>query len=543
MSPAAESTQVAVVGAGPVGKTIALLLAAYGVSSQLIERGDGLSDEPKAISVDDESLRIFQQAGVVNEVLRIIVPGMGTQYFDAEGAPLFLAGSPRPGRFCYPFKNSFSQPELEAVLHRAAAEHPLINYWLHTEVTGVTPHAEGALLQLAATDGTGTQQTMEVPWVIGSDGGRSTVRAAAGIEMTGHSEEDAWLVIDTVEDPHRQRWGLHCGSPERPHVIIPGREGRCRYEFPVTAQECAVGQTPSLSLIGTLLRPYRRITAEQVERAVVYRFHALNAVRYRTGRLLLAGDAAHMMPPFAGQGLNSGMRDAFNLSWKLASHLAGPAKEELLNSYEAERQPQAGEMIRFSRRLGRVVMTRHRRLAEARDRIVRDYLSEQDGRLHLETMGFRPSLTLSGGARMSGPEPLGTAVQQAQVFDLGTGEVVLSDEALGPGWAVLGVNVAAADWEAVGGVADATAARRIHLDTAGFSPELGATDAVLVDFDGSAAQRFRSLSGRFALIRPDRIIAGFWHPGDHGPVLQEVRQWLTTIPSEGNPHDRVHHTP
>jgi hypothetical protein len=134
--------------------------------------------------------------------------------------------------------------------------------------------------------------------------------------MRGVSYDQPWLVIDTVNDPHTEENGLHYGEPARPPVIVPGRDGRWRYEFLLNAGEGRPGDIPSARLVADLLARYRRIEPHEIERAIIYTFHALVAERWQVERCFLLGDATHMVPPFAGQGLNSGIRDAGNLCWK-----------------------------------------------------------------------------------------------------------------------------------------------------------------------------------------------------------------------------------
>ncbi|MFJ6651456.1 FAD-dependent monooxygenase [Microbacterium sp. NPDC091313] len=531
MVPEHTEGSVVVVGAGPVGKTAALLLASYGIGTVVIEKGDGLSDEPKAISVDDETLRIYQQAGIVEDVLRIIVPGIGTQYFDSEGEPLFLGGSPRPGRFGYPFKNPFSQPELEQVLHAALTREPLVTYLTGHEVRELHQSPREVTVRVAASDG--SEFDVSAAFLIGADGGRSTVRAQAGIPMTGRSYPDAWLVVDTTNDPHDERYGLHYGDPRRPHVIVPGLDGRCRYEFPVTPGECEAGAEPPLELIQQLLKPYRSISADEIDRAVVYRFHALNSTQYRVGRVFVAGDAAHMMPPFAGQGLNSGMRDVFNLSWKIAHVLAGTMADSALDSYDSERRPQAGLVVAFSERLGRVVMTENSRLAHARDRIVRSHLADPDGLRYFQAMGFRPPLTLRQGLLVAGEGPVGDALPQPRVFDLTAGALVPLDVPLGGDWAIVGVQVDAAGWADAAQVAAVTGAQRVHVDLDGRNPRSLPVDRIIADVDGTLADALRARSGRFLLVRPDRVLAASWAPGEQEQIIAAVTPWFTSASSDG----------
>lgn len=159
------------------------------------------------------------------------------------------------------------------------------------------------------------------------------MRSALGIRMTGSTFAQPWIVVDCIEDAHDERFALHHADPQRPTVIVPGRDGWCRYEFMLLRGEDPQIAT-SFSFVRRLLALHRgEVTPEQVIRSAVYGFHALNAERWKEDRVLLLGDAAHLMPPFAAQGLNSGMRDATNLAWKLAAVLRGRAGERLRDTY------------------------------------------------------------------------------------------------------------------------------------------------------------------------------------------------------------------
>ncbi len=211
--------------------------------------------------------------------------------------------------------------------------------------TGLDQH-DGHVDVHVATDAGAEMVTAR--YVMGADGGRSTVRESLGISMSGRSYDEPWLVADTLADPHRQMYGMHFGVPERPTVIIPGKDGRCRYEFLLFPGEGAPGDRPGHELIAKLLAPHREIAPDQVERAVIYTFNGLVADQWRAGRVFLAGDAAHMMPPFAGQGLNSGLRDVANLCWKLAEALAGrlaDAGTRQLRSRAQAARPRVGPAV------------------------------------------------------------------------------------------------------------------------------------------------------------------------------------------------------
>lgn len=372
---------------GPgVGMTAAALLGARGVRVAVLETRPVTSAEPKAISIDDESLRTYADAGIIADILRIVSPGTGTKYFGRHGQPVFHARGPAPYRLGYPFKNPFAQPDLERTLAAALNASRSVELRFGTLVTGLDQCGDHVAVSIATGSGT---ETVAARYVIGADGGRSAVRESLGITMTGRSYDEPWLVTDTLGDPHRQMYGMHLGIPERPTVIIPGKDGRCRYEFLLFPGEGVPGERPSQDLITKLLAPHREITPDQVERAVIYKFNGIVADQWRNGSVFLAGDAAHMMPPFAGQGLDSGLRDVANLCWKLSEALDGRLTGAALDSYEAERKPHARASVRLSERLGRVVMSTSPRMAESRDRIIAAALATPQRRAFFEEMRYR----------------------------------------------------------------------------------------------------------------------------------------------------------
>lgn len=500
-------TEVLVVGAGPTGMTAAALLAAHGVRVTVLEAREGTSEEPKAISIDDEALRTYQQAGIIRQIVDVIVPGTGTRYYDAAGEPVFQARAAVPYRLGHPFKNPFAQPDLERALADALHANELVDLRYRRSVATLEQDGDGVTVMAEAPDG---PERYRARFVLGADGGRSIVREDHGFGMTGRSYPEVWLVADTLEDHRVERYGMHHGDPARPHVIVPGQNGRCRYEFRLFEGEGAPGEEPDFELIRRLVAPYRELEPHQVERAVNYRFNAVNADRYRQGRLFVLGDAAHMMPPFAGQGLNSGIRDAANLSWKLAEVLQGRAPDALLDTYEPERKPHAGAIIAQSVRLGRIVMTVSPRVAEHRDRLVREALATPEGRAFYEEMRYRPvarhdsALTLTDGA--------GVVVGQPLVFVAETHETLRLDDAIGAGWALVGVDVDAAAWADASPLAARFGATTWHVPLDDLQPRVPAGVGSLVDLDGGLYREFEPYRGRFVLIRPDRFTAAVWAP-------------------------------
>lgn len=532
-SPAKEATlhcDVLVVGAGPVGMTAAVLLAARGVDVVMVERNAGTSSDPKAISLDDESLRTYQQAGLDEDILAVIVPGTGTAYYDADNRLLFRGRAAVPDRLGYPFKNPFAQPDLEQVLRRALEHSPRVRLLFSTSMTALVQDADGVRVTVSAE---GVEQTVEAAYVLGADGGRSAVRAAVGIDMHGTSYDDVWLVADTLGDTRTERYGMHHGDPDRPHVIVPGLYGRCRYEFLLHPEECLAGEDPPFELIELLLAPYRSIRPDQVERAVAYRFHGLSADAWRRGRVFLLGDAAHMMPPFAGQGLNTGIRDAANLTWKLAEALTRGGSEELLDSYEQERKPHADAVTRSSERLGRVVMTRDRERARARDVAVRAALETPDGRAYYEEMRWRPRAEFTEGL-VHDPDshPLvGLQLGQPKVFSFHDHRQVLLDRVTGDGWALLGVGVEPGAWSGVAETFQGLDPVLVHVPLADTVTDCGPEVRIAIDLDTRLYAEVESARDHFVLVRPDRFVAAVVLPADLARLAARATAWVRSQPS------------
>ncbi|GHD42341.1 bifunctional 3-(3-hydroxy-phenyl)propionate/3-hydroxycinnamic acid hydroxylase [Streptomyces galbus] len=519
---------VLIIGGGPVGLAMANLLAARRVPVVLVERNASTSDEAKAISLDDESLRALQAAGLADKVLDIVVPGTGTRYYDRKGRPLFHARGPGPHRLGYPFKSQFAQPELERLLLDELKSRAEADIRFSTELLSVTdnPGGSGSVATLRTSAGTETT-TLQACYVLACDGGRSTARELRGIGMTGTSHHQVWLVADTLGDPHTERYGMHHGTPGRPTVIVPGRDGRCRYEFLLHAGEGAKGQKPDFRTLRRLVAPYRTLTEEQVERCLTYTFNAVIADRWRDGNLMLLGDAAHMMPPFAGQGLNSGIRDAANLAWKIDEVWRGRATDRLLDTYEVERRPHATAMVRYSERLGDIVMTTDRRRAWLRDTAARTLMLCPPGRRYLTEMRFRPRVRQQAGL-VIGDHPLtGTQLPQPRVLVAPSLRPSPLDEVLGPSFALLGIDVPEAAWQRVDCIrwsGSVDPIRRIDISLGDRLPPSGGTRAAVADADGSLEHALASARNRFILVKPDRYIAAVMGPDDIPAVARALTE-------------------
>ncbi|MGW4111442.1 bifunctional 3-(3-hydroxy-phenyl)propionate/3-hydroxycinnamic acid hydroxylase [Actinosynnema sp. NPDC004786] len=488
---------VVVVGCGPVGAVTANLLGLHGVRTLVVERATAPHGQPRAFSCDDEALRIYQQAGLA--VGRDMHRPSTVEYVDAAGRPFATIALDEIdfGLGAGPL-HFFDQPRLEAALRAGLARFP------HVELrTGVE------LVELGEDDvvvrdvRTGERETVRARYVLGCDGARSATRAAAGIGLSGSSYGEPWLAVSGSVEPGAVRvptTRFVCDW-RRPAFVSPGAFDTYRAEFMLRPGETAEEMTRD-DTIARLVGPYVDPERFTVTRATVYTFHRLVASRWRSGRVFLLGDAAHQMPPFLGQGLCSGLRDAANLTWKLGLVLRGHADESLLDSYEAERRPHVEEMVRTSVGLGRVFLVRDRFAAAVRDAVLRAAQTVPRVRRFVRHFEFKPLPALRRGVLAGGRRrgPVGTMFPQPDVTVPGSPTPQPLDSLLGAEFTVIGPGVdraTATGWQG-------PPARFVRVlwgpdgDTAGVTS--------VVDVDGTLTAWFARHGTEVAVLRPDRFV-------------------------------------
>jgi 3-(3-hydroxy-phenyl)propionate hydroxylase len=474
---------------------MALLLARLGVASCVVERCADVHPLPRAVHLDDEAVRVLQAAGVARAFASISRPGAGLRLVDGRLRPFAEFRRGRHGRYGHPEANLFDQPDLDRLLRAALARQPLVELRTGTELTDVTEQA-GSTERGPSDDapvrvvlrGPGGVEQMRARAVLGCDGAASTVRAALGLGLRDLGFTERWFVLDVRSRRAVHNWGGidQVCNPDRPATFVSLPGDRYRWEFRMRDGE-AVAELARPERVAALTAAWGVGPGElEVLRAAEYTFRAHIAERWRVGRVLLLGDAAHLTPPFIGQGLGAGLHDAHNLAWKLATVLAG-SPERLLDTYQQERVAHAEAAIRGAVRVGRA-MTGGQDVAAALRRplaglLLRVPAVRRRAERGIETC-FPPGPLVD--RRRHRHDLAGTPCPQPRLRPDGR----LLDDVLGDGWCLL----------AAGSVDPRLAA--LAKQTGARTIELGAD----VADDGQLAAWLARGRASAALLRPDRIV-------------------------------------
>lgn len=352
-------TEVLVIGHGPVGAALSCLLGRLKVEVVVVDVALDILEMPRAIALDNEALRILQMAGLgedafaripIHEV-RMICPHVGL--FNRVNSSGHIDGHPK--------LVTFYQPELERALRREASRHASISTFAGWELLSFGETSEGVIARLRHLDG--REHELRARYLIGADGASSRVRTLIGQDFKGETYSEDWLIVDAGQrhDTAIDHVEFIC-DPKRPTPHMPAPDGRERWEFMLQPGETRE-EMESPARIAELLKPWVSPSELTIERKAVYRFHARCCDSFQKGRVFLVGDAAHITPPFVGQGLVAGLRDVANLAWKLKWVLHHGTSLSLLDSYDLERRPHAQRMINLAKLMGRMVMPSSRAAA------------------------------------------------------------------------------------------------------------------------------------------------------------------------------------
>jgi len=508
-----QEREVAIVGAGPVGLMVANLLGLAGVRVVVFERNKGLLRLPRAIAYDAETLRLFTQVGLFNEIAPGLIQNPHVRHLNARNVTLMAADFPVRSQFGHSALGTFYQPEFEKVLLNGLSRFDNVRTLFDHAVTGFEQDASGVNLKISTPNGPRLQRAS---YVVACDGGASGIRELLGAQLRGSTYAEHWLVIDAIVRNHEVSQITFSCDPRRPRVELPAVGERVRWEFMQLPGE-SEQDLMSDDKIRSLVIENTKYRSFEIERKAIYTFHARVADRWRLGRVFLAGDAAHLMPPFAGQGMNGGMKDAVNLSWKLVSVLRGQAPDSILDTYQVERAPVVRKMVEVSRRLGALIMPTSRITAAARDFLFACLNLSGTFRAFIGRGGVLPppeihqsALTDKGRDALIGqmmPQPTVNAAQGNDPLDAFLFDAFVSCHQ----WLALGIGIDPVSMLSARDLAvlDALQARFVCLNG-------GTKDARTLSLqcvDSGFADWVKRHQVRAVLVRPDRFIAARLEPG------------------------------
>ncbi|KEF54128.1 3-(3-hydroxy-phenyl)propionate hydroxylase [Exophiala aquamarina CBS 119918] len=520
-----STTDVVIIGAGPVGLVLANYLGICGVHILVIEKLDKIIDYPRAIGIDDESLRLIQSISLIENVLPHTTPNHSLRFLTARGR-CFADFQPTTLDFGWPRRNAFVQPEVDQVLFKGLNKLPNVEVLFSHTLVSVDQDEKGVTV---VTD----KESFRAKYLIGSDGGSSFVRKHLNISFEGTTSPDKWIVVDIRNDPLGLPNVYVCCDPMRPYVSAALPHSIRRFEFMVMSDETEEQLSEPQNMRKLLAKVLPNPDNIEVIRRRVYTHNARLASQYRHGRVLLAGDAAHVMPVWQGQGYNSGLRDAFNLGWKLTRVIKGTLDPAVLDTYEKERRSHTKAMIDLSVLTGQIFVPPYRWLSWLRDALTWCLSYLPQAKQYFLEMRFKPMPRYAEGAAIV-PEkdprsPVGTMFIQPFIFRdddfekehrlddiIGHNNFALLSWGSDPIWGLTAAQIAA--WRRLGTTLiqvlpscqmmnpQASSERENHIVRIGDSK------------DGLLKKWFGSYPCSIAIIRPDRVVGALAIPQTIGDV-------------------------
>ena len=497
----ATGVDVLVVGLGPTGATLTALLAQKGLRVAAFDRLPGLYPLPRAIGLDHEVMRIMQEIGIAGALAPYIEPYRPSEYYGVDGQLIKrLDAAPPPHELGWVPNYVFNQPEFERVLRCRLAEFPRVETHLLSEVVGFGQGPEIAWVDVRRGD---RIDRFEGRYLIACDGGTSGIRKGLGIELEDLGFDETWIVVDAiVSDKKCQELPAtqvqYC-DPRRPATFVVVTGNHRRWEIRTLPGEAVSADLPEAELWPLLSR---WLTPEdgRLWRAATYRFHGLVAREWRRKRILLAGDSAHMTPPFMAQGMVQGVRDAHNLAWKLARVIRGESADALLDNYGAERRPHVIATTLKAIELGRVICERD--LEQARERDAR-MIAANGGVVTTEIrQDFIPGLC--AGLLGDGGDGVGTLCPQPMLESSGQTGAQRLDDVAGCGWRLIVAEAIPPEYR-IRIEAAVTSLRGVVVAAADGQTSAGS----ICDSSGMLRDWLLKVSARYAVVRPDHYVYGF----------------------------------
>ncbi|WP_176051479.1 bifunctional 3-(3-hydroxy-phenyl)propionate/3-hydroxycinnamic acid hydroxylase [Burkholderia sp. BCC1644] len=508
-----ERTSVAIVGAGPNGVAMANLLGLYGVATTIIEKAPQIVEFPRAVGIDDEALRMFQTAGLADELSRDIIQNVPLRMYKANGE-CFADIRPSMREFGWWRRNIFMQQLAERTLRDGLARYPHVSLRTSEEVVGVEQDDERVTLQVRRADG--QCYLLEADYVVAADGGRSPMRELLSVKLAGTTHPIKWVVVDVknagLEQPCT---ALNC-DPRRPNVCIYLPFNFRRWEFLVFPHEDeeAIARPESIrALIAPYVDDVERI---EIVRARTYTHHSRVAERFVVGRVALVGDAAHLSPPWIGQGLNAGLRDVGNLAWKLAGVVKGVLHPGVISTYESERRDHARAMIDLADTFGAMLMPTNRLVAFLRDCFLGLARYAPGLKDYILQMRFKPMPSYTRGVVLPGApdDAAGRMIAQPDV-ETADGVRRKLDDVLGPWFSIVGwqcdPQACLSDDDRAYWVSLGATFVQVSRSRSGTGRERRMASAhgstCVEDVDNALADWFDRHAGPLVVVRPDRYVA------------------------------------
>jgi 3-(3-hydroxy-phenyl)propionate hydroxylase len=499
---------VIVVGLGPVGAALALLLGREGFEVAVFEQAEEIYDKPRAIVLDHEALRTLQFCGIAPSFFDTLSPHTGTDFIGLHGQLIKLFDPQRPPfPLGWPPTVMFVQPELENALRGSLSAHANIDVKLGSRVSAVAQAEVGVQVTIEPIRGEAAYE-VTAAWLIGCDGANSFVRRSVGIALDDVEFDECWIVVDAwltgcAELPNKTT--QYCW-PSRPATFVVGPRNLRRWEIKLLPHEDPAAFLDEQKVV-EVLGNFVDTGALEIWRSAVYRFHAVVASTWRRDRIFIAGDAAHQMPPFLGQGLCAGLRDVANLAWKLVQVMKYDASTDLLATYQDERRPHVETVIHHAKEFGLIIGELNMHRAISRDEELGQLL--RSGTMNTVRQRFIPDLKAGIIAKS---DPLaGTIFVQPDVLDA-HGNITRFDNLVPPRFLIVAADERphswleedeAESWFKIGGYL-------VSVGRRGTSPNQSARHGTLA-FE-EVGERFRdwldSIGARAAVIRPDRYVYG-----------------------------------
>jgi resorcinol 4-hydroxylase (NADPH) len=522
MGETSERTDFVVVGAGPVGLVTAILLGRDGWRVTVVERWPSRYPMPRACTIDHEALRILQSAGVMEAHADLFEPSRGERggYQMRNGAGVLLRAINwnRTAESGWANTNGFYQPDLEEVLEAMAVALPTVQVRRGWSAEAVDQDDDGVTLTMTRTEDPSIAEQLRGGWLVAADGANSTVRDLVGIESADSDFEADWLVVDyqPIVDREWDAFVTQYCDPVQPATAVNSGPGRRRFEF-MRREDVSVDELNRPETAWDLMAPWD-VTPENasLERHAVYTFRGRWARQWRRDRVLLAGDSAHLMPPFLGQGLCAGLRDACSLSWRLSMVASGLAGESILDSYGSERSAHVREIIDEAIALGQLICELDPVRAADRD------ASMSAGLLDASAVTVEPPQPRLGTPSITAPgdDSAGTLSIQGRVEV--DGVVGLFDRMVGGSWQLIGLDVDPLELVPDG--------LRAWFERVGGSATGISTDGAVRDVDGTYRDWFEKHGCAIVLSRPDFYVYGTGVAEDVPRLLESLRADLAATP-------------